>query len=54
MIVFENCIKGTTDIHPNSLHAGMPVIKGEKYAINLWFREMNCKKEYDFPFLLSK
>jgi hypothetical protein len=21
------------------LHAGLPVIKGEKWAINLWFRE---------------
>tara|TARA_B100001027_G_C16136765_1_gene271776 strand:+ start:77 stop:703 length:627 start_codon:yes stop_codon:yes gene_type:complete len=38
-IVFENCLKDTNIIHPNSLHAGMPVKKGEKWAINLWFRE---------------
>ena len=54
MIVFENCIKNTTDIHPNSLHAGMPVIKGEKYAINLWFREIGVKQLYDFSFLNNK
>ena len=51
LIVFQNCLNNTTDVHPDSLHAGMPVIKGEKYAINLWFREMNVKKLYDFPFL---
>ena len=26
-------------IHPRSLHAGMPVTKGEKWMVNLWFRE---------------
>ena len=26
-------------INPRSLHAGMPVIKGEKWMVNLWFRE---------------
>ena len=26
-------------IHPNSLHAGMPVLSGEKWIVNLWFRE---------------
>jgi hypothetical protein len=29
-----------------SEHAGMPVIKGEKYAFNLWFKECNSKKLY--------
>jgi hypothetical protein len=26
-------------INPRSLHGGMPVIKGEKWMVNLWFRE---------------
>jgi prolyl 4-hydroxylase len=51
LLVFNNCIKNTTDVHPKSLHAGLPVESGEKYATNLWFREMNKSKLYDFPFL---
>ena len=39
VLVFHNCLKNTTDINPRSLHAGLPVVKGEQWAINLWFRE---------------
>jgi len=39
VLVFENCKKNSTEPHPNSLHGGAPVISGEKWAINLWFRE---------------
>lgn len=39
VVVFHNNIEGTSDIHPNSLHGGSPVIKGEKWAVNLWFRQ---------------
>lgn len=39
IVVFENTLKNTNKKHPLSEHAGMPVLKGEKYAINLWFRE---------------
>ena len=39
LLVFEDCYKGTNNKHPLSEHAGMPVIKGEKYAFNLWFKE---------------
>jgi len=43
-IVFHNTLQndhGATHpkIHPKSLHGGMPVIKGEKWMVNLWFRE---------------
>ena len=31
--------KDTTNIPPKSLHAGMPVTNGEKWIVNLWFRE---------------
>lgn len=39
LLVFENVIRGTTDVHPKSKHAGMPVTQGEKWAFNLWFHE---------------
>ncbi|MEO1353141.1 MAG: 2OG-Fe(II) oxygenase [Cyanobacteria bacterium J06635_15] len=39
MVVFHNCQTGTNIRHPASLHGGLPVIKGEKWACNLWFRE---------------
>ena len=51
LLVFHNTLPGTNTVHPLSLHAGCPVIKGYKYAFNLWFREISMKKVYDFPFL---
>lgn len=39
LLVFWNVLRNTNIKHPLSEHAGMPVIKGEKYAFNLWFRE---------------
>jgi hypothetical protein len=38
MAIFHNTLPGTADIHPKSLHAGMPVVDGEKWAFNIWFR----------------
>lgn len=46
LLVFENTYAGTNIKHPLSEHAGMPVIKGEKYAFNLWFKECNARKLY--------
>ena len=43
ILVFMNCEKGTSNRHAKSLHAGLPVLSGEKWAFNLWFRE----KKYD-------
>ncbi len=43
LLTFENCIQGSTERHPKSLHGGMPVIKGEKWITNLWFREQAFK-----------
>ena len=37
--------------HPQSDHAALPVIKGEKFAFNLWFREMDVRKPYHFNYL---
>lgn len=39
MVVFSNCEEDTNKKDEQSLHGGMPVIKGEKWAFNLWFRE---------------
>ena len=37
LLVFQNCLKDNQTIHPNSFHAGLPVLKGEKFAFNLWY-----------------
>ena len=43
VVVFHNTLANVADTHPKinprSLHGGMPVIKGEKWMVNLWFRE---------------
>lgn len=46
LLIFENTLKGTNKRHPLSKHAGMPVIEGEKYAFNLWFKEANVSIPY--------
>lgn len=46
LLVFENTYTDSNIKHPLSEHAGMPVIKGEKYAFNLWFKESHSKKLY--------
>lgn len=39
MVLFHNCHEGSTVRHPDSLHGGMPVLQGEKWACNFWFPE---------------
>ncbi|RUO78385.1 prolyl hydroxylase family protein [Pseudidiomarina taiwanensis] len=39
LLIFSNVVFGSTDVHPQSLHAGCPVAAGEKWAFNLWFHE---------------
>lgn len=46
LLVFQNTINGSIDKHILSEHAGMPVIKGEKYIFNLWYRECERTKLY--------
>lgn len=31
----------------NTLHAGLPIIKGEKYAMNIWIRDSRLIEPYD-------
>lgn len=40
MLLFHNCHGQTAKRHVDSLHGGMPVEKGEKWACNFWFREL--------------
>jgi prolyl 4-hydroxylase len=39
LLLFHNCQAGSTLRHELSLHGGLPVTQGEKWAANLWFRE---------------
>jgi prolyl 4-hydroxylase len=49
MVLFQNTGENTNKPHPNSLHAGMPVVKGEKWAFNIWFhtRPMTEKQQFE-------
>lgn len=38
LVIFHNIVDEETNLHPHSLHGGMPVTEGEKWACNLWFR----------------
>ena len=46
LLIFENVYEDTNIRHYYSEHAGRPVLKGEKYAFNLWFRECPMNKLY--------
>jgi len=49
LLIFQNTMIDTDNLverHPLSEHAGLPVIKGYKYAFNLWFKECNSKRYY--------
>ena len=46
LLIFHNTYPKTNIRHELSEHAGMPVIRGEKYAFNLWFKECNSKMLY--------
>jgi prolyl 4-hydroxylase len=39
LVIFHNLYEGQSMRHRNSLHGGLPVTEGEKWACNLWFRE---------------
>jgi prolyl 4-hydroxylase len=40
LCLFHNLSEvGASERHPRALHGGLPVVAGEKWACNLWFRE---------------
>ena len=45
LLIFWNVFQGTDTLHPDSLHSGMPVEKGEKWAFNLWFRAGDARRD---------
>ena len=55
MVIFHNVAENISSPHPNSLHAGMPVTEGEKWAFNMWFRQDKIENIFekkdikDFP-----
>lgn len=49
MLLFHNCHKGRSIRHSDSLHGGMPVVKGEKWACNFWFRETEYQDPEQVP-----
>ncbi|TCP69591.1 prolyl hydroxylase family protein [Baia soyae] len=42
-LFFENCIRGTNVPNERAMHAGRPVVQGDKWIATLWFRE---KQQY--------
>jgi len=44
MVIFHDLYPGQSERHVDSLHGGTPVIGGEKWACNLWFRESRYQK----------
>ena len=49
LLVFSNVNENTIDPHDLSEHSGMPVLEGEKWAFNLWFREKTVSVLYNYP-----
>ena len=45
IVVFHLCKKGTFEPNVKALHGAMPVIQGEKWAFNLWFRQEEVIKK---------
>ena len=39
LLIFNNCVEDSVERFPESLHASLPVLAGEKWACTLWFRE---------------
>lgn len=44
LVLFDTVLPGTTTPHPDAIHSGMPVIRGQKWACNFWFRERQPPK----------
>jgi prolyl 4-hydroxylase len=42
VVVFDNVVAGKVD--PDSVHAGLPVLAGEKWLATLWLRERRVRK----------
>lgn len=45
-VFFTNTYMGLQDPHPHARHGGEPIVKGEKWACNLWFRSNIYQPSY--------
>ena len=48
LILFKNTIDGKNTRDTKALHGGSPVIKGQKWASNIWFREQDRRAFYNY------
>ena len=48
LLVFKNVYDNSNVRHYLSEHAGMPVLEGEKWGFNLWFREKKTNEKYEY------
>jgi hypothetical protein len=48
IVIFNNVGESIMTPHPLSLHSGQPVIKGEKWACNLWFHARPMTEQQNF------
>ena len=46
LTVFHDCHEGTNNPNIGSLHGACPVLFGEKWAFNLWYREHKTQQEH--------
>ena len=44
MMLFYNCHPSSLIRCPSSLYGGIPILKGEKWACNLWFKEQQVRE----------
>jgi prolyl 4-hydroxylase len=50
MVLFHNCHENSNRRHELSLHGGMPLGEGVKWACNVWFRENSYAASQPDPF----
>lgn len=48
LLVFKNVYDNSNTRHYLSEHAGMPVLEGEKWGFNFWFREKKTNEKYEY------
>lgn len=48
LVLFQNTGDDQSKAHRDSLHAGMPVVEGEKWAFNIWFHARPMREEQNF------
>ncbi len=49
VLVFGNTVLGSNETHPHSLHAGVAVTAGEKWALTFWWREKPFHVPRQYP-----